>query len=324
MNGSHEPRKIQSSIYEFIDSFVLCSRCTNPETEFIIRDRKLGLQCSGCGYVAPVQIKSNYAQKLADWITSHIDTEGGQSSTSTAAARSVRAPLPAAAPSPTTADPEEPPPAPTKQTASAPAEGAVSIIPEELKKLQASLEPPPPTVTPEEENTFLAQFGANLAGDTPDDVLVEAYKEFADKLKMPIPARVFMIFSIMFKDEPVADVLTIIVRRRAFLIRCLLDEPYQKDFLYLMSKYICEHRELMSSAPVIWYALFDNEIIEEEAFKNWVKRPSSRFEKDKAGAAQLRELVKPFMTWLETAQFEPEPDDTESEDEEEGKREAEE
>jgi translation initiation factor 5 len=71
----------------------------------------------------------------------------------------------------------------------------------------------------------------------------------------------------------------------------------------------------MSAAAVIWYTLFDNEIIEEEAFKNWAKRPSSRFEKDKAAAAQLREVVKPFLTWLETAEFEPEPDEQESEDE---------
>jgi translation initiation factor 5 len=82
-----------------------------------------------------------------------------------------------------------------------------------------------------------------------------------------------------------------------------------------MSRYICEHRELMSAAAVIWYTLFDNEITEEEAFRNWAKRPASRFEKDKAAAAQLREVVQPFLTWLETAELEPEPDEGEREDE---------
>jgi hypothetical protein len=46
--------------------------------------------------------------------------------------------------------------------------------------LHAPLETPP-TVTPEEENAFLTQFDAGLACD----FLVDSYKEFSDKLKMP-------------------------------------------------------------------------------------------------------------------------------------------
>jgi hypothetical protein len=46
--------------------------------------------------------------------------------------------------------------------------------------LQASLETPP-TVTPEEKKAFLTQFDADLASD----FLVDSYKEFSNKLKMP-------------------------------------------------------------------------------------------------------------------------------------------
>ncbi len=35
INGSHDAEKLQSLLDVFIDKFVLCQSCKNPETEFV-------------------------------------------------------------------------------------------------------------------------------------------------------------------------------------------------------------------------------------------------------------------------------------------------
>jgi translation initiation factor 5 len=35
INGAHEAEKLQSLLDVFIDKFVLCQSCKNPETEFV-------------------------------------------------------------------------------------------------------------------------------------------------------------------------------------------------------------------------------------------------------------------------------------------------
>ncbi|KAI4292032.1 translation initiation factor 5 [Pancytospora philotis] len=51
LNGRFEQRRLQALIYDFIDIFVLCPACGNPETCFVLRD---GLQrvCNSCGAVS--------------------------------------------------------------------------------------------------------------------------------------------------------------------------------------------------------------------------------------------------------------------------------
>ena len=102
-------------------------------------------------------------------------------------------------------------------------------------------------------------------------------------------------------------------RRRGFLIRVLTDDSVQKDFLLIVAKYIeKEHPELLSSAPIIWYSLFENEIVEESGFKKFAEAKVSRRFEDPAKAKQLRALIKPFYEWLDKAEYEPEPEPIET------------
>ena len=83
-----------------------------------------------------------------------------------------------------------------------------------------------------------------------------------------------------------------------------MEEEDQTNLLYLMSKFLSQFPQLRTSAPVIWHCLFDNEVVEEAAFKTWFRKPSTRFEKDKAKADDLRNILKVFYQWLDEAQFE--------------------
>ena len=46
--GKHDRLKIQDKIYEYINYFVMCPSCTNPETTYSIK-KTVKLKCSACG-----------------------------------------------------------------------------------------------------------------------------------------------------------------------------------------------------------------------------------------------------------------------------------
>lgn len=50
LNGNFEAPRIQSAIFDYIDTFVLCKRCRNPETHFVF-GTVLKRSCSSCGEV---------------------------------------------------------------------------------------------------------------------------------------------------------------------------------------------------------------------------------------------------------------------------------
>ncbi len=56
LNGSYDIQKIQNGIYDFIDIFVSCKSCKNPETRFVFekdsresKDQALARTCNSCG-----------------------------------------------------------------------------------------------------------------------------------------------------------------------------------------------------------------------------------------------------------------------------------
>lgn len=68
VNGSHDPDKLQSLLYSFIKKFVLCTKCTNPETVLTIQNLKIGQKCLACGHDTYI-VKS--VHKITTFIINH-------------------------------------------------------------------------------------------------------------------------------------------------------------------------------------------------------------------------------------------------------------
>ena len=49
VNGKHEYKDLMNCLDKFIDKFVLCKKCENPETVMIVRNKTLTLHCKACG-----------------------------------------------------------------------------------------------------------------------------------------------------------------------------------------------------------------------------------------------------------------------------------
>lgn len=49
INGSHDAEVLQKSLFTFIEKFVLCDDCGNPETDISIKDDVIRKDCKACG-----------------------------------------------------------------------------------------------------------------------------------------------------------------------------------------------------------------------------------------------------------------------------------
>lgn len=74
LKGSHSQQELQTNLYEFIDHFVLCPSCTNPETVMYIKQDQLTVQCAACGQSSVLEgMQNKNLAKTATWIMKHLD-----------------------------------------------------------------------------------------------------------------------------------------------------------------------------------------------------------------------------------------------------------
>jgi translation initiation factor 5 len=57
INGAHEASKLQDYLDGFIAKFVLCKKCKNPETDVVIKDGQILLDCKACGQRSTVDAR---------------------------------------------------------------------------------------------------------------------------------------------------------------------------------------------------------------------------------------------------------------------------
>lgn len=57
INGAHEASKLQDHLDGFISKFVLCKSCKNPETDVVIKDGNILLDCKACGQRSNIDLR---------------------------------------------------------------------------------------------------------------------------------------------------------------------------------------------------------------------------------------------------------------------------
>lgn len=54
VSGSHDSKKLQSLVYSFIDKYVICGFCNNPETFYVV-SKGLKMECYACGHKTKIE-----------------------------------------------------------------------------------------------------------------------------------------------------------------------------------------------------------------------------------------------------------------------------
>ncbi|TAQ90871.1 hypothetical protein B7494_g756 [Chlorociboria aeruginascens] len=77
INGAHEATKLQDYLDGFISKFVLCKKCKNPETDVVIKDGRILLDCKACGQRSDVDLRL----KLSGFILKNQPKKGKKDKT---------------------------------------------------------------------------------------------------------------------------------------------------------------------------------------------------------------------------------------------------
>ena len=72
INGAHEASKLQDYLDGFINKFVLCRSCKNPETVVNIKDGRILLDCKACGKISEADPRA----KLSGFIIKQLPAKG--------------------------------------------------------------------------------------------------------------------------------------------------------------------------------------------------------------------------------------------------------
>ncbi|KAI2612251.1 domain found in IF2B/IF5-domain-containing protein [Hypoxylon fragiforme] len=74
INGAHDASKLQDQLDGFINKFVLCKKCKNPETDVVIKDGHIVLDCKACGQRTDVDLRL----KLSGFILKNQPKKGAK------------------------------------------------------------------------------------------------------------------------------------------------------------------------------------------------------------------------------------------------------
>jgi translation initiation factor 5 len=76
VNGAHDKDKLQDLLDVFINKFVLCGECRNPETELVIKNQHVLRECKACGKRTEI----DKGHKLSSFIVKSPPTGTGSNS----------------------------------------------------------------------------------------------------------------------------------------------------------------------------------------------------------------------------------------------------
>ncbi|KAF3392542.1 putative eukaryotic translation initiation factor 5 [Penicillium rolfsii] len=345
INGAHDAAKLQDYLDGFISKFVLCKKCKNPETDVIIKDEKITLDCKACGQRTDVDPRL----KLSTFIVRN-NPKGGKKEKKDKKARREQKKERSAANGDQDASPgdsnnsengdengdAEDAGSDDELTRRIKSEAETIEVEKEIKDdewtfdvseeavkarakdlpsdLKRSLvlddddeEADGPSAY-EQLGSWILETAEEKGGVTEVDD-IEIYKkalEFGIELKHKTVA---VLAQSIFDDKIAKQVED----RAALLKKMITSERHEKAFLGGTERFVGQDRPaLIAQVPAILLAYYQNDLVSEETLKAWGAKASKKYV-DISTSKKIRKAAQPFLEWLETAESE---DDEDSEDEE--------
>ncbi|KAH6654384.1 domain found in IF2B/IF5-domain-containing protein [Truncatella angustata] len=313
VNGAHDGETLQKSLFVFIEKYVLCDDCGNPETDLSIKDEIVRKDCKACGARSKPLVHSN----LINFILKTQSKKGKKSKTTKAERQAARR-------AKQLADDDEFIKA-AAQVNHAPKEvkdddWSVDMSEQAVKARQNALpdefrdrlvlegadddddESSGPTVYDELGNWILEQAKANGVDNVDDIEIYKKAKELGIETKHKT---VLILAQTLFDQNIVAQ-----IPKRAGILKQnpgKISDRHEKAFLggieCLLAKEGKENPKLLSSDVVsnkILYQLYDKELISEEFIRKWGSKASKKYCDLKTSRA-IRKASEPFIMWLDEA-----------------------
>lgn len=348
INGAHQSDKLQESLDGFINKFVLCKDCKNPETEFTIKDGRILLDCKACGQ----RTLADQRHKLTSFILKN-EPKGGKKGKKEKLSRRDRAKLEAQENGSVngTTSPHE-----SNSDKGADDDGddeiAAGSDDEFTKQIQEDAKHIDSNGNGEAKEE-------EWAVDTSAEAVAARAKELPTEMKRSLAfdededgeengTSVFDQLGIWIDEQAkekggvgkVDDVeiykkatelgiesrhktLTVLAQtvfdenivaqipKRAAMLHKMIgeSEKHQKAFLGGLERFLGkEHEDLITKVPQILMTLYQEDVITEEVAKPWGSKASKKYV-DINTSRKVRQAAEPFLKWLEEADSEDDDDD---------------
>lgn len=322
VNGAHSQAELQDSLDGFINRFVLCGACKNPETQIIIKSKGfLQKDCKACGRITDIDLR----HKLSSYIlknppptssgkkaaTAQANVVGGGKSISDIAQSADNGEA-------KQANGDDDDDALTKKiNAEAAAlanetvevaddDWAVDMSKEAIEARARELE----GLSLNDSQTKLTEFGEWVlkdAGDDKEDLPsdIDIYKKIVELELLEKPEVMLVLGQVLF-DE---DILEQLDQHHGLLVKLIEEKSdYEKAFLGGLERFLgLEKPELIPLVPKILAKMYEKDLASEEEILNWGLKVSKKYV-PKDVSKKVRKAAKPFIKWLKEA-------DEESDDE---------
>lgn len=335
VNGAHDASRLRELLDVFIDKFVLCRSCKNPETDLVIlksgRNEDVVRDCKACGERTDVDMK----HKLVTFILKNPPknpkkSKKGAKGESNGNGGGVHASAPSVpgdengggsggdSDDELTKKIKAEAAELTTETKLAAQDWSADTSPEAVKARAKALENQIGglSLTPagglgddegsdDDVNSPYAQFGRWVeehmgeAGVSAVQIYQKA-QEFGVEKKHKT---VLVLVQALFTEEVAKEIDTY----KALLAKMVTSEKHQKALLGGIERLVgLTHPELIPSVPKILMALYQIDVLEEDVVTQWGTHVSKKYV-DKETSKKVRKASEPFLKWLEDA------DDDESE-----------
>ncbi|KAH3686079.1 hypothetical protein WICPIJ_002945 [Wickerhamomyces pijperi] len=328
VNGVHDAPKLQDTLDGFINKFVLCGSCKNPETVIVItKDDNLIRDCKACGqrttidpraklssYILKNPPESSKGSKKKKAATASANVVGGGMSISDIASGNKKKEETEEAKN---AD-EDDDFLTKKINAEASAlpdaqpvnddDWAVDMSEEAVRKRAQELENM--NLKDSAALTKYDEFGEYLLGfgedkdELPSDI--EIYKK-AHELEITEDVETVQVLAQVLFDEEIVEQIE---EHQGLLSKLITSADHEKALLGGLERFLgLDHPELLPLITKVLLKLYENDIVSEEVIKDWGSKVSKKYV-TKEISKKVKKAAKPFVKWLEEAEEE------ESDDEE--------
>jgi len=322
VNGAHDAARLRELLDTFIDKFVLCASCKNPETDLIItKTEDIIRDCKACGQRTRVDMrhklttfiiknppknpkKSKASRKASDGPDGNGDgngaDEGAEDGGESDDELTERIKREAAELNATTAMKED----------DWSADTSAEAVQARQKALEASMKNGlilnGDDDSDEDANSPYAQVGHWVEENRDDIAAVDVYRKVQDMGIEKKHKTVQVLMQSLFTDQ----ILTELKPYAPLFKKMVTSERHQKSLLGGLERFLgIEHPDLIPALPKILMELYQADILEEEVLQQWGTHVSKKYV-DKDTSKKVRKASEPFLKWLDEA------DDDDSDDDE--------
>ncbi|KAI8356881.1 eukaryotic translation initiation factor 5 [Mortierella sp. GBAus27b] len=324
VNGAHDAPKLQQLLNGFIQKFVLCPSCGNPETDIIVdKSSTIQMQCNACGR----RNKGENIHKLATFIVKNppVNSAYGRKGKAEKAEKGGKGSKDGKKNGGTSTPPEEEeedqdddftkklnedaagiPDADHYESAlgddwsvDTSAKGTATRMKELEGNVKTQL-----TLDDDEDEDEDGENPYEVFGDFLEETPKATDNEILEKATelniMGKSRTVTVLVQCIFTDNMDREVKV----RTPLLRKKKISEKHQKALLGGMERIMitsAHTKTLMRMAPLILKAFYDNDVLEEEVILKWGEKPSKKYV-SRDEAKEIRTRVGPFLKWLAEAE----------------------